>query len=104
MARNDPPSSLRRGFGYHQAKQSGMGGIRQDRSPNQVNKAIDESKAARRIRKVVERDPEWGPFVEHWIRDGMSAEITENALWRAQCYARDKARGFSLEFRLRLWC
>lgn len=100
---NDPPTSLRMGFGYHQARQSGMGGIRQDRSPNQVNKAVNESKAARRLRDAVETDPDWGPFVEHWIRDGMSAEITYDALYRAQAYLRYKARGYSLDYRLRYW-
>ena len=91
------------GFGYHQARQSGMGGIRQDRSPNQFNRAIDENKAARRMRQVLKSEPEWPPFVEHWIGDGMSAEVTENALWRARGYASDKAKGKSLQWRMRIW-
>jgi len=45
MVRNDAPTNLRRGFGYYQARRSGMGGIRRDRSPNQINEAIDENNA-----------------------------------------------------------
>lgn len=66
---NDDPTSLRMGFGYRQARASGLGGLRPDRSPNQVNKYVSASKAAREIRREVEADPEWGPFVAHWLKD-----------------------------------
>jgi hypothetical protein len=100
---NDRPTSLRMGFGYGQARASGLGGIRADRSPNQVNHYISESKVARKLREEVEADPGWGPFVEHWIRDGMSAQVTYDALWRARAYMRQKERGFSLKWRMRHW-
>jgi hypothetical protein len=100
---NDPPTSLRMGFGYHQARKSGVGGIRQDRSPNQINKAIKENKAARLLREAVEADPDWGRFVEHWILEGMTAEVTYDALYRARAYARYKGKGYSLNWRMRYW-
>jgi hypothetical protein len=100
---NDQPTSLRMGFGYGQARASGMGGIRADRSPNQVNLYVRESKAASMLREEVEADPDWKPFVEHWIRDGMSAEVIQNALWRAQAYMRFKSRGYSRKTTSRYW-
>jgi hypothetical protein len=39
---NDPPSNLRMGFGYHQARAAGLGGLRQDKSPRQVNREISD--------------------------------------------------------------
>jgi hypothetical protein len=92
------------GFGFYQARASGLGGVRADRSPNQVNRYISESKAARKLREEVESDCAWGPFVDHWIRDGMSAEVTQDALCRARTFMRMKAKGFSLKWRMRfIW-
>jgi len=91
------------GFGYHQARKSGLGGIRADRSPNQVNQYTRASKAARKLREEVQTDPAWAPFIEHWISDGMSAEITLDALWRAQAYMRLKSKGYSRQTTSRYW-
>ncbi|UFS76919.1 MULTISPECIES: hypothetical protein [unclassified Tardiphaga] len=100
---NDNPTSLRMGFGYHQARKSGLGGIRADRSPNQVNRDTRENKAARQLREEAEADPDWGPFIEHWILDGISAEVTLNALWRSQAYMSFKSRGYSRKTTSRYW-
>jgi hypothetical protein len=72
------------GFGYHQARAAGLRGLRTDRSPNQVNRIIDNRKTERAgicyIRGMVESDPEWGPFVEHWVSEGLSADDVSSAL------------------------
>lgn len=91
---NDQPTSLRMGFGYNQARKSGMGGLRTDRSPNQVNKIIDERRVAKSIREEIERDPEWGPFVEHWIRKKLPARDVLQSLWNAQHDAWRRRKGF----------
>jgi hypothetical protein len=80
---NDPPTTLRMGFGYNQARAAGLGGLRADRSPRQVNRLIHDRKpvreATRYLRESIERDPEWTPFVEHWIREGLTAlDIAES--------------------------
>jgi hypothetical protein len=103
MVRNDAPTSLRRGFGYYQARRSGMGGIRRDRSPNQINEAIDENNAARRVRGALSNDPDWARFVKHWILDGMTAEVTEDALFRAQGHMSDRMKGFPANYCMRIW-
>ena len=98
---NDPPSSLRMGFGYHQARASGLGGIRESRSPRQVNKLIEKNQIGRKVLSEVERDAEWGPFVAHWIESGRSVDETYDALHRAKMYLWLKRQGHSLKFRLR---
>jgi hypothetical protein len=95
---NDPPTTLRMGFGYHQARASGLRGLRTDRSPNQVNRIIGDRKteraAIRYIREMVEGDPEWGPFVEHWVREGLGADDISTALYNAQFYAWLRRNGY----------
>ena len=98
---NDPPTALSMRFGYHQARASGLGGVRESRSPRQVNKFIEESQVARKLRAEVEKDTEWGPFVKHWIEDSRSADETFRALYRAQMYVWLKRKGYSLKYRLR---
>lgn len=89
--RNDPPTSLRRGYGYRQARAAGLGGVRADRSPRQVNNYIKARKAddngKEYLRDEIHKDPEWGPFVEHWIREGLSVNDVVNALYNAKYYA-----------------
>ena len=98
---NDDPTSLRMGFGYHQARASGLGGVRSDRSPNQVNKYTSASKAARGLRREIEADPEWGPFVAHWLQQGIGAVEVAYMLFLAQSYARQMTRGYSFKYRSR---
>jgi IS1 family transposase len=99
---NDPPSHLRMGFGYPQARAAGLRGLRRDRPPKEVNRIIDSRKSERetirQVQEVVENDPEWRPFVEHWIREGVSADeilyslrLAEYDAWRRQ-HARPAAR------------
>ena len=95
---NDQPTSLRMGFGYGQARASGMGGIRADRSPDQVNREISERKVAKQIREEVELDPEWGPFVEHWIRERLEAQDILQALWNAKFDVWRRRKGFKARY------
>ncbi|MGO9701879.1 MAG: hypothetical protein ACLPX7_21735 [Xanthobacteraceae bacterium] len=85
---NDDPTSLRMGFGYHQARLAGLGGIRADRSPRRVNRHIkhrrDERTAIEYLQNEIRKDPDWKPFVEHWIREGFNASTVLDFLWRAQ--------------------
>jgi predicted transcriptional regulator len=98
---NDHPTSLRLGFGYHQARKSGLGGIRPDRSPNQVNRYVSGSKAAREITREIENDPEMGEFVVHWIQNGISAEETLEDMSRLRQFMRMKKTGYSLPYRIK---
>jgi hypothetical protein len=95
---NDPPTNLRMGFGYHQARQSGMGGIRQDRSPNQVNREIDERQIAKQIREVIESDPEWAPFVAHWVKEKVKARDIIQSLSNAQVDAWRRRKGYRTRY------
>jgi phage-related protein len=92
---NDDPTSLRMGFGYHQARASGLGGVRPDRSPNQVNKYVSASKAARQLQQKIQADAGWRPFVAHWLQEGMGAEEVAYMLYLAETYVRLKKRGYS---------
>jgi len=86
------------GFGYHQARVAGLGGLRTDRSPRQVNRLIDERKterdALRHLREEVERDPEWAPFVEHWILEGLTAPDIWESLRCAKYDVWLRSKGF----------
>lgn len=86
------------GFGYHQARAAGLDGLRQDRSPRQVNLEIGERKIARQLRAEVEKDPDWGPFVEHWVKSKLPAKDVLQALWNAQYDASFRRKGYH-----RLW-
>jgi len=101
---NDPPSSLRMGFGYHQARLAGLGGVRADRSPRQINRYIEESKAEREaVRKLREaqKDGEWIPFILHRIDEGRTApEIADELYWMKR-YVWAKGASYSLAYRLR---
>jgi hypothetical protein len=69
-----------------------------------MNADLIESNAASKLHEIVETDPEWAPFVEHWIRDDISAKATSDAISRAGSFMSFKAKGFSLAWRLRyLW-
>jgi hypothetical protein len=85
--RNDPPTNLRMGFGYRQARRAGLGGVRASRSPNQYNKAVDENEALRRLRRERELDSGWIPFIVHWIDEGISPERILELLSSAQHHA-----------------
>src|SRR5258708_7743753 len=91
---NDDPTNLRMGFGYHQARAAGLKGIQASRSPKQVNRIIEENKterdAVKLIRQTVKNDPDWAPFVEHWVREGLSADQIYDSLFYAQAYARER--------------
>jgi transposase len=99
---NDDPTSLRMGFGYHQARASGLGGIRADRSPRQVNRYIEENRATRNATRHLQeaaKDPECEQFIRHRVGEGRSAQEIWNELSLIQTYARMRARGYSRE-----WC
>jgi hypothetical protein len=101
---NDDPTSLRMGFGFHQARAAGLGGVRASRSPRQVNRHIKDNKAAREaIRHLQEaqKDEEWHPFIRHRIDEGRTAqEISDELRWIDR-YARMRARGYSVAWCLR---
>ncbi len=75
---NDPPTNLRIGFGYPQARAAGLGGIRRDRSPKQVNRITADNKTDRFMEDLVLRwmdgDRDWVPFVAHWLKEGLSVQ------------------------------
>jgi hypothetical protein len=99
---NDKPTSLRMGFGYGQARAAGLGGVRADRSPRQVNKITKENQNTRRattdLRRLAE-DPEWIPLIKFLAGEGATAEeISEEIYWvNRYAWARIKKR-FSLEY------
>lgn len=64
------------GLGYHQARAAGLGAIRESRSPRQVNIQIRTAQAARELRKKVEEDREWGPFVKHFIEEVTTRNVS----------------------------
>lgn len=94
---NDNPTSLRMGFGYDQALQAGLGGLRADRSPRAVNKIARANKLVKELFNEIEADPDWGPFIEHWLSNGFTIEATRDSLDRAKLYARYRARGYKRE-------
>jgi hypothetical protein len=102
--RNDPPSTLSRRHGYQQARAAGLGGIRADRSPKQVNRYLKEQKTTREaIRELIEakNDPEWVPFLIFRAGEGRTAlEIATELYWMKR-YSWAKEQGFSLAGRLR---
>jgi hypothetical protein len=104
MARNDPPTSLRMGFGYGQARAAGLGGIRASRSPRQVNEITKENKEARQaIGKLHEiaKDPVWKPYIEHRVAEGCSAaEIADEYYWMDR-YLRMRRRLYSVAYCLK---
>ena len=112
--RNDPPTSLRRGYGYHQARAAGLGGLRADRSPRQVNLLIKGRKAQReaekQLREEIAKDAEWAPFVEHWIREGLSEapaefqRLTPAEVEDCFCIYKDVLRSDELNLRPRTRC
>lgn len=91
---NDHPTSLRMLFGYYNARQAGLGGVRADRSPREINKISRSNKLIKELLREVETDPEWEPFVVHWIKNGFSIESTMASLQRAKSYAWYKSRGY----------
>jgi hypothetical protein len=82
---NDDPTSLRMGFGYHDARRAGLGGVRADRSPRQVNQIINERKDENEaLRQIAEagQDPEWRRYLKHRREQGCSAqEIATELGW-----------------------
>lgn len=46
---------------------------------------------------MLEADPDWRPFVAHWLQAGLGAPEVAYMLSLAQIYARQTARGFSLK-------
>lgn len=94
---NDPPTNLRMGFGYQQARQSGLGGVRADRSPRAVNKITRVNKLVKGLLDEIEKDPGWEPFVVHWLSNGNSIEVTRDSLNRAKLYAYYRGRGYKRE-------
>ena len=94
---NDRPTSLKMLFGYDNARRSGLGGIRPDRSPREVNRISRANKLVKELLQEVEADPDWEPFVVHWLMSGLSLEKTRESLTRAKLYARYRARGYKRE-------
>jgi hypothetical protein len=95
------------GFGYHQARAAG-GGVRESRSPRQVNRYIKDSRETREA--IVElrgtaNDPEWTPLIEHRIKAGCTAAQIADEIYWIRRYARMRAKGYSAEKCLRYhWC
>jgi len=101
---NDKPTSLRMGFGYEQARSAGLGGVRASRSPKQVNKNLEQNKTEREATAAlveIAEDPEWICLIKHRAAEGLTAkQISEEIYWIDR-FARAKARGHSLAYRLK---
>ena len=54
---NDPPTSLRMGFGYHEARASGVTKFGQPRAASSVNADVKERAAIRQIASLLNRPP-----------------------------------------------
>src|ERR1700682_551328 len=97
MARNDPPTSLRMGFGYGQARAAGLGGIRASRSPRQVNKIIEENKSAREATEALReyaKDVDYAILITHRVEEGCTPEqINEEIFWIRR-YAWSRSKGY----------
>lgn len=93
--RNDPPTNMRMGFGYEQARAAGLGGVRASLSPRQFNKAVKENQAWRRLRTECDKDRGWLRFVMHWSEEGLDAIRILESLENAQSYLRARERGRS---------
>jgi hypothetical protein len=99
---NDPPTNLRMGFGYHQARAAGLGGIRGSRSPRQVNRDIEERKANRKAVRHLQKaqeDGEWIPFILHRIAEGRTVQDISDELGLIEAWVRH--RRYSIQWRLR---
>jgi len=85
------------GFGYKQARAAGLRGIRQSRSPKQVNRITGKAKLDRfMVNLVLERggnDPEWKFFVAHWLSEGLDITEVLMGLHWAKKYADYRQRG-----------
>jgi hypothetical protein len=101
---NDPPTSLRMGFGYYQARAAGLDGLREARSPRQVNRLIKDARAYRAVvdylRKKA-RDPNWAALIKHRIDEGCNVSVIEEEIYWIDRYAAARNRGCSLELCLR---
>jgi hypothetical protein len=101
---NDPPTTLRMGFGFRQARAAGLEGIRAPRSPRQVHRYIKDSKATReaiRGLRDAAKDLEWVPFITHRVSEGRSEQEIWDELYWIKCYVRMRARGYSVAYCLR---
>jgi hypothetical protein len=75
--KNDKPTSLRRGFGYEQARAAGLGGVLASRSPRQVNKILKEKKSTRSATELLResaQDPDWVPLIKYRVAEGQTPE------------------------------
>jgi hypothetical protein len=96
---NDPPTNLRMGFGYKQARAAGLTGIRTSRAPRTVNRLIEENRQNRSVveflQDAVAKDPGWGPYVKHRIREGGTAFEIAGEVERMRVYVLFKYLGYS---------
>ena len=60
-----------------------------------TKKRLSASEAARRLQQKIQADAEWGPFVAHWLQEGIGAEEIVHMLYLAEAYIRFKERGYS---------
>lgn len=98
---NDPPTNLRMGFGYEQARAAGLGGVRADRSPRQVNKIVEQNKIDRKaVQELREAaaDPEWAPLIEHRVGEKRTAEQIAEEIYWIKRYSAYRAQGYSAPF------
>jgi hypothetical protein len=64
---NDDPTSLRMGFGYQQARASGVTGFESPSSPYRMNFLMQWRAAEKKLRKIIERNPSLEPIVREII-------------------------------------
>lgn len=99
---NDKPTSLRMGFGYGQARAAGLGGVRQDRSPRQVNKITKANKSFRVNLPALQeaaKDPDLVPLLVHRAAEGCTPKQIAEELYWMERYSRNRSKGRSVA-----WC
>jgi hypothetical protein len=89
---NDPPTSLRMGFGHRQARASGMGGFEEGPSTRQMNFDLEWREQEKEIRAIVEEYPAAGPVVRRMIEKQAAAKHWSVELILMELYR----RGFRL--------
>jgi hypothetical protein len=59
-----------------------------------ANPESPEANAAHKLQEEITKDPEWGPFVEHWGKESLSAQHILKSLRNAQFDAWRRQKGY----------
>jgi hypothetical protein len=80
---NDDPTSLRMGFGYHQARAAGMSGFEEPPSESRMNFDLRWKAKEKELRTLVEQNPSIGPIVREIIKRQTAANCysVDEIIW-----------------------